>query len=776
MNGSNAATRAALLAGCLLIAAPAVAQTNNAPQRDDTPSESPIDGDIIVTAQKREERLRDVPLAVSAYSGATLAAQQITTATDLRLLSPSLNFTPSANARGEGFTLRGVGTSIFSDTVEQSVGVVVDGVVLGRSGQATTDLVDIERVEVLRGPQGLLFGKNASAGVISITTRRPQLDETTLELFGSYATLNEIKAQAVGNVPISDTLAVRVAYSRTTADGTIYNRQRNEDVNNRNEQIARAKLLFAPSDDFSVLLIGDVQRRRTDCCAWTARSAPPTTAFGALNAAAGIIPSVGNREIAAGARFFQNADGEGVSGQLDWDFGFASLTSITAYRHWRNRDNNDPDLLPINVLDINTGDSNLRQFSEEIRLASPGGGVFEWVAGLFYYHQKNRTIGEQTGTLGLGPPALPAGARLGTVLDTETTNESKAAFGQVTLRPLPGLKLIAGARYTEETVDLRFTQSKAAAAVATIPGRFTGSFVGRADAEDLSWRGTIQFDISDQMMVYVTAAEGFKGPGINTLGVSTSVTEVIQPEIPRTYEIGTRANFLDNRLTLAVAAFKTTYRNFQAQVFDQNVTPGRFRVTNAGELDTKGVEVEIGMRPADGLNFSLNGAYIDAIYSDFKNISCFTGQPILPLGTARTSPRQCILIAPGTAVTEGTGNRLNNSPEFTINANGRYERDFGGLKGFIQANYQLRSDTSFSAAGDPNLIQDGYGVLNGSIGLAAADERWMVTVFAKNLFDDFYATNIISQPVLNAVGVYSQFFVPESRRLVGVALNLRLGR
>jgi iron complex outermembrane receptor protein len=130
-------------------------------------------GDIIVTAQKREERLRDVPLAVSAYTSAALQSQQITTATDLRLISPSLNFTPSANARGEGFAIRGVGTAIFSDTVEQSVGVVVDGVVLGRSGQATGDLLDLERVEVLRGPQGMLFGKNASAGLISITTRRP---------------------------------------------------------------------------------------------------------------------------------------------------------------------------------------------------------------------------------------------------------------------------------------------------------------------------------------------------------------------------------------------------------------------------------------------------------------------------------------------------------------------------------------------------------------------------------------------------------------------------
>jgi len=769
----RSALRHVLLAAAAAVAAPAVGQTASA--QPETAASTPLaDGEIIVTAQRRAERLRDVPLAVSAYSGATLDAQQITTATDLRLVSPSLNFTPSANARGEGFAIRGVGTSIFSDTVEQSVGVVLDGVVLGRSGQATSDLVDVERVEVLRGPQGLLFGKNASAGVISITTRRPQLGKTTLDLAGSYATYDELKTSAVVNLPLGQTLAFRAAYSRQTADGIIYNRLRDEDVNDRNEQIARAKLLFAPNDAFDVLLTGDWQRRRSLCCAWTARSAPPTTPFGALSAAAGIVPSVGNREIAAGARFFQDVDAYGFTGEVNYDLGFATLTSITAYRDWENRDNNDPDLLPINVLDINTGNSNLRQLSQEVRLASPAGGTFEYVVGLFYYDQKNRTVGNQTGTLG---QPVPAGVVFGSILDTTTENESKAAFGQVTIRPFERLKLIGGARYTDETVDLDFTQRTTPGAL-PFPGRFVGTFKGQAKAEDVSWRATAQYDLSDRAMVYATVAEGFKGPGINTLGVTTSVTEVIQPEIPTTYEIGSRASFLDNSVNLNVALFKTTYKNFQAQIFDQNVTPGRFRVTNAGELDTKGLEVELALRPTDGLSVSVNGAYIDAEFADFRNISCYTGQPILPFGTPRTSPRQCIRVGPGAAaaaVTEGTGNRLTNTPEFNITTSGRYEWAIGGLTAFVQANYQLRSDVSFSAAGDPNLVQDGFGIMNGSVGVGSEDGRWTLTLFGKNLFDTFYATNLISQPVLNAPGVYSQFFVPEARRIVGVAATIKFG-
>jgi iron complex outermembrane receptor protein len=753
----------------LFAALPAYAQDVSATASDETANE----GEIIVTAQKREERLRDVPLAVSAVSGTALLSQQISTATDLRLVSPSLNFTPSANARGEGFAIRGVGTAIFSDTVEQSVGVVVDGVVVGRSGQATGDLLDLERVEILRGPQGMLFGKNASAGLISINTRRPQLGEATMEVKGSYATLNEIKLSAVGNLPLGDIAAIRIAVGGQTADGTVYNRKLDVDVNDRNEQNARARLLIEPNSALVINISGDWQKRRSKCCAWTARSAPASTPFGALNAAAGVIPSIGNREIAAGVPFFQNVDAWGTSGQIDYDFGIATLTAITAYRRWKNADNNDPDLLPINILDINNGVSNLRQFSQEIRLTSPAGPV-EWVAGLFYYNQQNRTKSNQTGTL--GAVALPS--LLGTTLDTDTKNVSKAAFGQITVRPLDGLKLIGGFRYTEEEIDLDLTQLRAPGTVATIPGRFSGTINGNTGANNWSYRLTAQVDVTPSFMVYATHARGFKGPGINTLGVSTSVTEVVKPEIPTTYEIGGRGAWLNNRINFNIAAYQTKYQNFQAQVFDQGVVPGRFRVTNAGQLDTKGVEVELGVRPTAGLSLSANASYLDAKYADFKNIACYTGQTILPFGTPRTSDRQCIRVsaaAGATAVTNGSGNALTNAPELTLSLFGRYEQPVGDLTGFVQTSFQFRDKVSFSAAGDPNLQQKGYGILNGSVGVNGPDDRWNLTFFVKNLFDKFYATNIISQPVLNAPGVYSQFYTPDSRRLIGVSLGLRFG-
>jgi iron complex outermembrane recepter protein len=209
------------------------------------------------------------------------------------------------------------------------------------------------------------------------------------------------------------------------------------------------------------------------------------------------------------------------------------------------------------------------------------------------------------------------------------------------------------------------------------------------------------------------------------------------------------------------------------------VFPGRFRVANAGELQTKGIEVDVSVLPRPGLTISAAGAYIDAKYADFKNIACYTGQPILPFGTPRTSPRDCIragAAATATAVTEGTGNVLANSPRFSYTLTGRYETPVMGMKAFAQLNWLWRDKVNFSAAGDPNLVQRAYGLLGASFGFGPSDDAWQISIFGKNLLDKNFAANIISNPVLNAPGVYSQFTSPDARRTIGLAVSIRLGK
>lgn len=746
-------------------AAPAVAETEP--------------GEIVVTATKRAERLQDVPLAVSAVTGDQLASAGIASVADLRFVSPSVNYGSSANTRGEGLQIRGVGTQIFGDGVEQSVGVVIDGVPMGRNGMSIADMVDVERLEVLRGPQGMLFGKNASAGLLNIVTRAPVLDETSLALSASFATLNDQRIAATGNIGIGDQAALRVTYQKRTRDGFIRNITRNEDLNNIDNESLRARFLIEASPALQFLIIGDYSTSDTLCCAWTARATPSTTPFGALNAAAGIVPSPTNLRNAAGARFFQNMENWGVSVQSDWDMGWASLTAIGAYRYWFAEDNNDPDLLPANVLDRNSGDSAVDQTTFEARLDSPGGEPLEWTVGLFHLSMDNSGGNLQAGTLG---QTLPPPGTLGANRRSTTRNDSNAVFGTLGYTFFDKLKIVGGVRFTRETLSTDWSQVQASGTLSTIPGRFYGSTGASRSTSNTSWRVTGQYSFTDDIMAYVGAARGYKGPAYDQ-GLVNATVVFTKPEIPTSYEAGLRTQLFDRTTTINVALFNTTFKDFQAQVFDQNVFPSRFTTANAGELETKGAEFEFITRPIEGLTISGNGAYTDAVFTDFKNIACFAGQPQLAFGTVRTSPRQCIAQTPptmtaplgGNFATEGTGNPLTNSPEWTGNLRVAYERDIGPVRGFGSLSYYYRGKVSFSAAGDPRATERAYGLFGAELGVAAPDDQWRLTVFGRNLGDENFVNNIIPNPVLGAPGVYSQFPSADARQIVGVSLDVKFG-
>lgn len=762
----KASTALLFLTSNFVITANATAQTAS-PQADD--EANPLE--IVVTAQKREERLQDVPIAVSAVSGNQLETLNINDPRDLRYVSPSLNFSNSANVRGEGFTIRGIGTAVFADTVEQSVGTVVDGVTLSRPGQAIADLIDIERVEILRGPQGMLFGKNASAGVISIITKAPQFSNS-LEGRVSYATLDEVKVNAIANLGLSDNLAFRVAYSKTKRDGIVNNIVRDEVLNGRDSQGLRAKLRWEPTSTLSINVIGDWGQSEQLCCAWTARTAPLTTPFGQRNGLAGITPGPRNLENAADQMFYQKVDTWGGSVQIDFDAAWATLTSISAYRNWDESDGNDPDILPVNFLRVNNGNNLLDQYTQELRLASPSGGNVEWVGGLFLSNTRNDNRSEQTGQFAL---ALPPGFEFGSVFASTVKNSSSAIFGQLSFSPVERLKLIVGGRYTAEKVELDASASPAPGAVGAVPGRFVGLVSGRESTENFSGRATVQYSFSDEVMAYATAARGYKGPGIDVLGIVRSPPEIVQPEIPTTYEVGLRSQIFNRSTIFNITAFTTDFKNYQASSFDTTVSPSRFLVTNAGKLRTRGIEAEFQSRPVEGVSLAGSMAYIDSKFVDFKNISCYAGQPILALGTPRTSPRDCILISPTQSVTFADGNRLPNSPKITYNLTAGYQHHVGSFRVDSTANWFYRSKVTFDAAGNPDTVQEGYGLLNGNISFGPDNDRWRLSFFARNLLDKHFVNVVFAQPVLNSPGVTVQIPSPDARRLLGVALNVKFG-
>jgi iron complex outermembrane recepter protein len=345
--------------------------------------------DIVVTATKREQTLQDIPISVAVASQDTIEKAQVRDLLDLQSLVPSLKVTQFQSAGQVNFTIRGFGNGNGNDGIESSVGVFIDGVYRSRSAAALDDLPEIERIEVLRGPQSTLFGKNVSAGAISIVTKKPQFDwggkaEVSV---GNFGLINP-KATITG--PLSESIAMRLSGSINAREGYTVNLTNNTRVNNRNRWSLRGDVLFEPSADFSVRLIGDYNVIKEVCCtASTVFNGPSTLLIGTIG-------RIGNP-----AQFFDrnvvyNTDptnrvlGKGVSGQVDWNLGFAKLTSITGYRSQVNQTTLDADFTGADIVSLTSG-NNSDFFTQELRLASTGKGPLSWLIGAFYGDEKLTT-------------------------------------------------------------------------------------------------------------------------------------------------------------------------------------------------------------------------------------------------------------------------------------------------------------------------------------------------------------------------------------------------
>lgn len=389
-----------LLAATALVmtfAQPAFAQTAPADDQAATPAEAaaPAEdfGEVVVTASKREQTLQDVPISVSVTSADTLEKAQIVDLKDLQSVVPSLKVTQFQSAGQTNFTIRGFGNGNGNIGIESSVGVFIDGVYRSRSASALADLPDVQRIEVLRGPQSTLFGKNVSAGAISVVTRKPQFTwggraEATAGNYGA------IQANASITGPIAESVAFRLYGSVNQRDGYFKNIVSGADVNNKDRWALRGDLLFEPSSDFSIRIIGDYNKIDEVCCgAATIFNGPATQLIGLPRAAGGVGAVIGNparifeRELVYNTAPNNKLTGKGISGQMDLSTGFGKLTSITAYRTQTNDTTLDVDFTAADLSNQTTADS-IKTFSQELRLASTGDGPFSYLLGGFYSREK----------------------------------------------------------------------------------------------------------------------------------------------------------------------------------------------------------------------------------------------------------------------------------------------------------------------------------------------------------------------------------------------------
>jgi iron complex outermembrane receptor protein len=774
---------AALASGVSALAlAPATSLAQQATAADAAPP--PAMEEIVVTATRRAERLQEVPVAVTAVTGETIKESGFRTLSDIQYLVPSVQFN---SYNGGGFQIRGIGTQSFDYGSDQTVGIMIDGVVQGiPRDPGLNSLTDIDQIEVLRGPQGTLFGKNTSAGVITITTKKPVIGQWEEDAHLSYGSGSETIFQANANVPINEKIAARVSGYIQHRDGIIDNVALNSDVEGTNDMGFRGKVLWQPTDDLDVYFIGSYQRTRDTGNAQTIRSYGPGAANvtgyfvpsglpllspAEQNAPYGVHAGNGNEQVADLSPSGNRYRVHGGSMEATYRLGDYTLTSTTAYRIFDGNQSYISDLIPAPVLDNNFQTEHANQLSQELRLASPTGQFVDYVLGLYYFHTNIDATQIQSGTFGLpnlrqfGFPNGPIYSEVGGQSRYHDDDESYAAFGQATAHLTDQFRFILGSRYTHDEVDSTY-RTVAYTGIDPFPGDgLVPPGANSIEHNNVSVHTGLQYDLTDAVMAYATFSTGYKGPTISNI---QGEARPILPETSRDYEIGLKSEWFDRRLVLNLAGFYEKYNNFQAQVYDTSVQPAEFTLGNAGGLESKGIEGEFTGHVDENLTLSGGFTYALSTYTDFTS-QCYVGQPISPV------PGQGCYKDPATGLFAANlaGYPLSAAPRWSYTLNATYRHPV--LDGFwidANTNYVWKSQT-YTIVPDPNTIVSSYGLLGINVGLSPDRGPWRVAVFARNLLDQHFVSAIF--PNFFDPAGYAQSPAVEARRTVGFTVDFKLG-
>ncbi|WDF75174.1 TonB-dependent receptor [Novosphingobium sp. KACC 22771] len=729
----------------------------SAPALAQQATDSGTAGEIVVTAQKRSESLHSVPVAVSVLTGATLAAAARPSIESASQLVPALNFQKSGTTLNQTIYLRGVGTATFSIAGEPSVSTVVDGVVYARSGEAFSDLVDIAQMEVLRGPQGTLFGKNASAGVINITSQMPK-NEFSGSIEANYFEGNEWRVKGALNVPLGKDLAARFTGFASAYDGNIRNLATQSMVNGYDHVGGRAQFLYNPGTGVKIYVAADYHRNNDNCCAdiiatgpLTGAGAPTTSlAFNVLPTPMGAKTGFINQNLVTSTK----EEGWGVSGQADIDIGTHTLTSITAYREWNNTEIRDGDWLDRAYVGFNqlhdNGPQKSNTFSQELRLTSPAANRLSYVLGAYYSRAFSERIFTRNDEVCTATATAPSGVLIpcgsananpstfpSATADFGSTFSNVAVFGQATFKLAERVRLVGGLRYTHDKLDV-FHIRRTTLAGPGINGNFdqgvfdTGvsngvPFRTGTSKDNLSGKAVLQADLSRDVMAYASYARGYKGPAYNIFfNLTPTGTNVIAPETSDAFEVGLKNTLFGGKLTLNLAGFYAKYHNFQANNPDLVAGVVVTRFTNAGEVSTKGVEADMSWRLGPDTTLGGGLAYTDA------HVVNFYAAP----GAAATS-----IIQPGTPLAYAPKWKGSLSLDHRVRTDGWADLVFGA-----SGNFQSSQLSLFT----PNDVQrqfgtiPAYGLVNIQAGLVSPTDKWRIVAQVRNLFDQAYAASIIN--------------------------------
>jgi len=770
-----------------------VVQTPEEAARADTGRLAPADtGEIVVTARRRAETVQQVPIAMSVIGGTTLADTGAYNVNRLTQLQPTLQFY-STNPRNSAANIRGLGApfGLTNDGIEQGVGIYVDGVYYSRIASATFDFTDTERIEILRGPQGTLYGKNTTAGAINITTRKPSFTpEARVELTTGNYDFIQAKASASGPI-IGDTLAARISASVTSRRGTIRNTVLGGYANAQDNQSVRGQLLWRPAANLDVTLYGDYNHQNPDCCAQIyARTGttqrPLSRQFDRLAAAFGYAPpsrDAFDRLTDLDTPLRARQELGGVSLVANLDLGAATLTSVSAWRFWDWDPSNDRDFIGLPITTVSANPSQQRQWSQELRIASNGRRTVDYVAGLFYFHQTIDTQGLQV----QGPAASrfllnPTGANAGNpaVLNGLTSrntigfsNTSAAVFGKLTWHLSDALSIAPGVRVNYDKkagdyVSVVTTGTGAlldCAATAQAASSVTRDRCGvlapqsyRPDFDDWNVSGdvTIAYDVARDVHAYATYARSYKSGGINLSGLPLDgnnnpilAAAQVKPERVNHYEVGLKTQWLDRRITANLAAFWTDIGDYQATVTNGQLGVLRGYLANAQSVRTRGIELDTAFRPTERLNLYANAAYTDAKYVRFVDAPC---PPELAGGTAAAAGQTPS--APGTpggispTACDVSGQRLPGISKWAFSYGAEYAlpAKIGTTDGNAYLGFDGSYRSRFSSNPSPSAYTyiDGYSISNFRLGYRA-DAGWNAFLWLRNAFDQDYYELLATQ-------------------------------
>ena len=671
-------------AGLAVLTTPAVAQ-----ESDGKPVQlaalAADHGEILVTARRRTETAQDVPLAISVVGGAQLDSTGSFNVSRLQQLAPALQFY-SSNPRNTTVNIRGIGVpfGLTRDGFEQGVGIYIDDVYYSRAASSTFDFLDVAQIEVLRGPQGTLYGKNTTAGAINITTNQPTFDfQGKAEVsIGNYG-FKQAKAAVSG--PLSDTIAARLSLSSTDRRGTIFNVTSDRWINEQDNLGLRAQLLFKPSEDLSISLAGDFNKQNPECCAQIfvrvgATQRPLNRQYAALAAAQNYAPPSTNpydRLTDVDASLNAGNQTGGASLRVKWDVGPGTFTSVTAWRFWDWKPENDRDFLGLSIVAKSQNPSQQDQYTQEFRY-NYSGDQFDFQIGAFGYKQRVDTQGtEQHGVNSSRWSINPTNALSNdpTVLNglvaynTQYLKSTSAAlYGQLSWKVTDAFTVQPGARVNYDKKSGFYQR-------VVFDGQGNPVLFGQTDPRKVAQRDifspqlsapsvndwnfsydlTLSYELAQDILLYGTYAKTFKTVGINQNGLPTDTAGnpilsagVIKPESVNHFEAGIKTQFLDGRATLNLSAFRTEIKNFQVTVTNGQFGVLRGYLANAGKVRSQGLEADLAIQPSDRFRVYGNGAYTDAKYVKFVDAPC---PPELSGGTTVTAGQTPS--APGTPGTPG---------------------------------------------------------------------------------------------------------------------------